>query len=80
MSVGSWPYVPEQCPDCYYFRRFASRQRERDGSDTVGWCGNPRIAMELYEFPRGRPPGRCPLFLPPLKRYPVSGRDRQGSR
>jgi hypothetical protein len=62
----SWPFSPEECPNCRYFEAFDPPDLDDFGYEVLGFCRNPRIAMELY---RSRPPSvagmePCPCYAP----------------
>jgi hypothetical protein len=63
--VSGWPFTPGQCPRCRYLERFEPPEPDDSGYELVGFCRNPRIAMEL--FVSQRPPsegiGTCPRFV-----------------
>jgi hypothetical protein len=65
MSGGSWPYMPEQCPNCVYMHA-RPPYIDDSGYAILGFCRHPRIAMELFETRGRRLAGseRCPLFVP----------------
>jgi hypothetical protein len=63
--VSGWPFTPGQCPRCCYLDSFEPPELDDSGYELVGFCRNPRIAMEL--FVSQRPPseglGTCPRFV-----------------
>ena len=65
MTGASWPYFPEQCPDCVYVHKLTPFTDD-SGYEILGFCRHPRIAMELFRAQRREPSGseRCPLFVP----------------
>jgi hypothetical protein len=69
MSAGSWPYIPDQCPDCHYFCAAVPAFVDDSGYEILGFCRHPRIAMELFRRQReaGSAGDRCPLFVPRLE-------------
>ena len=65
MTSGSWPYLPEQCPACFYFQPSIAAIHRRLGYEILGFCRHPRIGMELFrpqklDLSRADP---CPLFV-----------------
>jgi hypothetical protein len=65
MTMGSWPFLPGQCPGCFYFGAASPVFVDDSGYEIVGFCRHPRIAMELF-LPQQRRPAeadRCRLFL-----------------
>lgn len=64
MSGGSWPYLPQQCPDCLYFQAASPPFVDDSGYEIVGFCRHPRIGMELFRPQRADPSSElCPLFI-----------------
>jgi hypothetical protein len=63
MTNGSWPYIPQQCPECFYLQA-VSAFVDDSGYEVVGFCRHPGIAMELFR-PRRTDllAERCPLFV-----------------
>ncbi|HUA71456.1 MAG TPA: hypothetical protein VMA96_10250 [Solirubrobacteraceae bacterium] len=49
MTSGSWPYLPEQCPGCYYFEAESPPFVDDSGYEILGFCRHPRIGMELFQ-------------------------------
>ena len=49
MTRGSWPYLPEQCPGCFYFQAESPPFVDDSGYEILGFCCHPRIAMELFQ-------------------------------
>jgi hypothetical protein len=66
----SWPFSPRECPGCRYFQELDSPEIGDDGYEVVGFCGHPRIFMDLYSSARGDPASveECPFFVPRPKR------------
>jgi len=63
MPSGSWPYVPSQCPECFYFQALEAFVDDT-GYEILGFCRHPRIAMELFRLKRKEGSSdRCPLFV-----------------
>ena len=65
MSRGSWLYLPEQCPACFYFEAQAPPFVDDSGYEILGFCRHPRIGMELFQ-PQTldlSKAERCPLFV-----------------
>lgn len=65
MTRGSWPYIPRQCPHCFYFQDASPAFVEDSGYEILGFCRHPRIAMELFR-PQRLPAAEaesCPLFV-----------------
>lgn len=62
---GSWPYLPAQCPSCWYFQA-VDPTVDDSGYEILGFCRHPRVAMELFRPQRREPTesDRCPLFVP----------------
>lgn len=65
MNGGSWPYLPRQCPHCYYFQAESRPYFDDSGYEILGFCCHPRIGMELFrpqqlDLSKG---DRCPLFV-----------------
>jgi len=65
VTGGSWPYLPEQCPHCFYFQAEQAPFTDDSGYEILGFCRHPRIAMELFrpqklDVSRADP---CPLFV-----------------
>ncbi len=63
--MSGWPFTPGQCPRCRYLEPFEPPELDDSGYELVGFCRNPRIAMELFVSQR---PGRegvgdCPRFV-----------------
>lgn len=66
MSIGSWPYLEDQCPHCRYFYAYPPATTDDAGYALLGFCRHPRVAMELF-ISSERPDlgeGRCPMFVP----------------
>jgi hypothetical protein len=65
MTGGSWPYLPAQCPHCFYFRPESPPFVDDSGYEILGFCRHPRIGMELFEPQKLDLSGadRCPLFV-----------------
>ena len=65
MSHGSWPFLPEQCPECFYFHAASPPFLDDSGYEIRGFCRHPRIGMELFEPQRldTTTADRCPLLL-----------------
>jgi hypothetical protein len=65
MTTGSWPYFPEQCPDCLYFQAASPAFIDDSGYEIRGFCRHPRIGMELFRPQKVDPSksGRCPLCV-----------------
>jgi len=64
--------MPHQCPECFYFQALAARHIDDSGYEIPGFCGHPRIGMELFRAERrDLSADRCPLFL----RRSAAGRD-----
>ncbi len=59
---GSWPYLPGQCPHCWYFQELNPFVDEA-GYEIVGFCRHPRIAMELFHRRQPLESENCPLFM-----------------
>lgn len=75
MTNASWPYVPGQCPSCYYFRAAEPAFVDDSRYQILGFCRHPRIAMELFRPQRLDVSGdECPLFI--RVRDARHGRDR----
>ena len=65
MTRGSWPYLPAQCPNCFYFQAEQPPFTDDSGYEILGFCRHPRIGMELFrpqklDFSRADP---CRLFV-----------------
>jgi hypothetical protein len=61
-----WPYMPDQCPTCYYLERLDPPFEDEAGYTVPGLCGHPSIGMELF-IPKQRADlarGPCPLRIP----------------
>jgi hypothetical protein len=61
----SWPYLPNQCPGCWYFAKLDQRRSDDAGYAIPGICAHPLISMELFvtrEGLAGRM-GHCELFV-----------------
>lgn len=64
MTSGSWPYVPHQCPECFYFQTAPAPYIDDSGYEILGFCRHPRIGMELFRTQRrDLSSDRCPLFV-----------------
>lgn len=64
MSRGSWPYLPEQCPACFYFRDASPAFVDDSGYEILGFCSHPKIAMELFRAQKlDLSCDECPLFV-----------------
>jgi hypothetical protein len=76
MTRGSWPYMPHQCPECFYFQPAPAPFTDDSGYVILGVCRHPRIGMELFRTQtRDLSSGRCPLFRPRhATRYPEAER------
>jgi len=63
----SWPYLPHQCPGCWYFAKLDDRRADDSGLEIPGICAHPLIGMELFVPREGlaRRLGRCELFVAP---------------
>jgi len=48
MTQGSWPYLPAQCPHCFYFLAEQAPFTDDSGYEILGFCRQPRIGMELF--------------------------------
>lgn len=63
--MSGWPLSPGQCRRCRFMEPFEPPELDDSGYEVVGFCRNPRIAMEI--FVSQRPPsagvGRCPRFV-----------------
>lgn len=61
----SWPFSPEECPNCRYFERFEEPDFDDSGYEVLGLCHNPRIAMDLYRSQHPNVAGMepCPGFV-----------------
>lgn len=70
MTGGSWPYLPEQCPACFYLEAASPPFVDDAGYEIVGFCRHPRIGMELFhpKMLNLSDADRCPLFLRRLPR------------
>lgn len=70
MSQGSWPYMPRQCPDCFYFQAASPPFVDDSGYEIHGFCSHPRIGMELFgaQILQLSDTDRCPLFVGPVRR------------
>jgi hypothetical protein len=65
MTRGSWPYLPTQCPYCFYFQPEQAPFTDDSGYEILGFCRHPRIGMELFlpqklDLSRADP---CRLFV-----------------
>jgi hypothetical protein len=58
----SWPFTPSECPRCWYFQKFDLPYEDDIGYEIVGFCRQPRIAMDLFRFRERPEPAHCPLF------------------
>ena len=60
----SWPYIPEQCPQCRYLDAIQPPAFDDAGFEVVGFCLHPRIGMELFLFANRAQTGlaTCPCF------------------
>lgn len=60
----SWPYSPTQCPRCRFLERLDPPALDDSGYAVVGFCLNPRIAMDLFLFKQRDPETMdpCPGF------------------
>jgi hypothetical protein len=65
MTRGSWPYLPAQCPACFYLQAELPPFTDDSGYEILGFCRHPRIGMELFRPKKlGISTGeRCPLFV-----------------
>jgi hypothetical protein len=45
VTSGSWPYLPGQCPHCFYFQAERPTFTEDLGYEIVGVCLHPRVGM-----------------------------------
>ena len=64
MSGGSWPYLPDQCPSCLYFKALVPAYRDDSGYEIRGFCRHPRVAMELFvPWQQRLEQGSCPLYV-----------------
>jgi len=65
MTRGSWPYLPEECPGCFYFQAASPPFVDDSGYEICGFCRHPRIAMELFQPQKLdlSDADRCPLFV-----------------
>jgi hypothetical protein len=65
MTSGSWPYLPEQCPGCFYFEPASPPFVDDSGYEILGFCCHPRIGMELFQPQKLdlSKADRCPLFV-----------------
>jgi hypothetical protein len=74
MTGGSWPFLPAQCPHCFYFRALAPPFTDDSGYRILGFCSHPRIGMELFELQRLDPSkgDLCGLFVRRVARHPHS--------
>jgi hypothetical protein len=72
MSQGSWPFLPEQCPECFYLHAASPPFVDDSGYEIRGFCRHPRIGMELFEPQRldTTLADPCPLYLRRVKRDP----------
>jgi hypothetical protein len=62
----SWPFGPNECPRCRFFRPDEPPREDDAGYEIVGFCSHPHIAMDLFCF-RERDPKKmepCPCFYP----------------
>lgn len=78
--MSGWPFTPDECPRCRYLERFEPPELDDSGYELVGFCRNPRIAMELFvsKRPGADAVGSCPRFVPaPAGRGP--GATRSGT-
>jgi hypothetical protein len=48
----SWPYSPNQCPNCVFFQRLEKPAYDDVGYESVGICTHPWIATDLFLFMR----------------------------
>ncbi len=80
MTSGSWPYLPEQCPKCFYFQAASPPFVDDSGYEILGFCRHPRIAMELFRAQRLRhsDSDRCRLFVPRPGQAAESGGGSEG--
>jgi hypothetical protein len=62
----SWPYSPRECPLCRSFAELDPPVLDDVGYEIVGFCRNPRIAMDLFVFKERDPETMepCPCFRP----------------
>jgi len=69
----SWPYLPNQCPGCWYFAKLDEPRSDDAGYTIPGICAHPLIGMELFVTREGLAArmGRCELYVtapsPPRK-------------
>jgi hypothetical protein len=64
MSRGSWPYMPQQCPECLYFQATPEPFNDDSGYEILGFGRHPWIGMELFRTRRlDLASERCPLFI-----------------
>ncbi|HTU85317.1 MAG TPA: hypothetical protein VMF57_07055 [Solirubrobacteraceae bacterium] len=85
MTHASWPYLPQQCPECLYFQAASPPFTDDSGYEIRGFCRHPRIAMELFQPRRldASKADRCPVFVrrvlrpPGVRRTPDSYSERR---
>ena len=59
----SWPFAPPACPRCWYFQEYDPPFEDDIGYEVVGFCRQPRIAMELFRLRERPEPTDCPFLL-----------------
>jgi hypothetical protein len=65
ITRGSWPYLPGQCPGCFYFQAESPPFVDDSGYEIVGFCRHPRIGMDLFQAQKLdlSQAERCSLFV-----------------
>jgi hypothetical protein len=65
VTSGSWPYLPAQCPHCFYYQAAQPPFTDDSGYEILGFCRHPRIGMELFQAKKLdlTKAERCRLFI-----------------
>lgn len=74
MTRGSWPYLPEQCPACFYFEEAAPPFVDDFGYEIRGFCRHPADRHGVVPAAKARHVAGRSL---PAVRTPVSRACRQ---
>jgi hypothetical protein len=68
----SWPYSPNECPNCVFFEKLETSVYDDVGYESVGICTHPWIATDLFLFLRRdqNEMEPCRYFRKPWRRRP----------